>query len=158
VAEAEIPPSHETQSRAPQGASAEIYLLDEQVGFLLRQASQRHTAIFAARMVEDLTPTQWAALARLNERGPCSQNRLGRLTAMDAATIKGVVDRLVARGLAEAHSDPQDSRRLTIALTAAGRELIEQATAAAQGITEETLAPLSAGERRTIVRLLGKLK
>jgi DNA-binding MarR family transcriptional regulator len=158
VAEVEILPSEETQRPAPAGAGAKLYLLDEQVGFLLRQASQRHTGIFAARMVEDLTPTQWAALARLNERGPCSQNLLGRLTAMDAATIKGVVDRLVARGLAAAHSDPQDSRRLTIALTEAGRVVVERATPAALQITQATLAPLSAGERRTFVRLLGKLK
>jgi DNA-binding MarR family transcriptional regulator len=133
-------------------------LLDEQVGFLLRQASQRHTAIFAARMVEDITPTQWAALARLNERGPCSQNLLGRLTAMDAATIKGVVDRLVSRGLAETRPDQEDSRRLTIALTEAGRDLVARTRSAAQRITKETLAPLRAAERRTIVKLLGKLK
>jgi DNA-binding MarR family transcriptional regulator len=138
--------------------SSEQYLLDEQVGFLLRQASQRHTAIFAARILEELTPTQWAALARLNERGPCSQNLLGRLTAMDAATIKGVVERLVVRGLAEAHADPQDQRRLTILLTDAGHQVVERASPAALAITEETLAPLSAGERRTIVRLLGKVK
>jgi DNA-binding MarR family transcriptional regulator len=77
---------------------------------------------------------------------------------MDAATIKGVVDRLAARGLAEAHSDRQDGRRLTIALTEAGREVVGRATPPALEITEATLAPLSAGERRTIVRLLGKLK
>jgi DNA-binding MarR family transcriptional regulator len=133
-------------------------LLDEQVGFLLRQASQRHTAIFAARMVEDLTPTQWAALARLHDGGPCSQNLLGRLTAMDAATIKGVVERLVARGLAETRADPQDQRRLTIALTEAGHALVDRATPAAREITEATLSPLSGSERRAIVRLLAKLK
>ena len=142
----------------PLGPDTKPYLLDEQVGFLLRQASQRHTAIFAARMMDDLTPTQWAALARLNERGPCSQNLLGRLTAMDAATIKGVVDRLVSRGLAETRPDPQDTRRLTIALTAAGRELVGRAASVAHRITEETLAPLGASERRAIVKLLAKLK
>ncbi len=139
-------------------ASNKAYHLDEQVGFLLRQASQRHAAIFAARMIEDLTPTQWAALARLGERGPCSQNQLGRLTAMDAATIKGVVDRLVARGLAETRADRQDSRRLTIALTEAGQALVGRAVAAAHKITEATLAPLSTVERRSIMKLLNKLK
>ena len=49
------------------------YVLDEQVGFVLRQAQQRHTTIFAAEMIEDLTPTQWAALAKLRELGDCSQ-------------------------------------------------------------------------------------
>ena len=62
------------------------YLLDAQVGYMLRQAHQRHTTIFASLMVDGLTPTQWAALAKLKEIGPSSQNLLGRLTAMDAAT------------------------------------------------------------------------
>jgi DNA-binding MarR family transcriptional regulator len=155
---AEAQTQRAAEIKAGSERSSEQYLLDEQVGFLLRQASQRHTAIFAARILEELTPTQWAALARLNERGPCSQNLLGRLTAMDAATIKGVVERLVVRGLAEARADPQDQRRLTILLTDAGHQLVERASPAALAITEETLAPLSAGERRTIVRLLGKVK
>jgi MarR family transcriptional regulator, lower aerobic nicotinate degradation pathway regulator len=157
VAEVHSPPAAGTVPE-DDASDAKRYLLDEQVGFLLRQASQRHTAIFAARIIEDLTPTQWAALARLNERGPCSQNLLGRLTAMDAATIKGVVDRLVSRALAETRSDPQDNRRLTIALTDAGRTLVERTTPAAHAITAATLAPLSGSERRAIVRLLGKLK
>jgi DNA-binding MarR family transcriptional regulator len=159
VAEALNPPLDEVAAgAAPAPATGKRYLLDEQVGFLLRQASQRYTAIFARRMIEDLTPTQWAALARLNERGPCSQNLLGRLTAMDAATIKGVVDRLVSRSLAETRSDPHDSRRLMVELTDAGRSLVQRATSAALEITERTLGPLSASERRVIVKLLGKLK
>ena len=52
---------------------------------VLRQAQQRHTTLFAAEMIEGLTPTQWAALVKLQEYGTCtcSQNHLGRLTAMD---------------------------------------------------------------------------
>ena len=65
------------------------YVLDSQVGFVLRQVLQRHATIFVAQMGEDLTMTQWAALSKLYELGPCSQNLLGRYTAMDAATIKG---------------------------------------------------------------------
>lgn len=43
------------------------YVLDEQVGFLMRIAMQRHTSIFTSRMVEGLTQTQFAALAKLYE-------------------------------------------------------------------------------------------
>src|ERR1019366_9147390 len=64
------------------------YVLDDQVGFLLRVALQRHTSIFMARMIEGLTQTQFAALAKLYEVGPCSQNHLGRLIYLDAATIR----------------------------------------------------------------------
>src|SRR5215470_19298033 len=86
------------------------YVLDEQVGFILRQVWQRHSSIFARDIGTNLTPTQWAALSKLAETGPCSQNQLGRFTAMDVATIKGVIDRLSARGLTETNSDPEDGR------------------------------------------------
>jgi hypothetical protein len=89
----------------------EDYILDAQIGFVLRQAHQRHATIFASRMIEDLTPTQWAALAKLKEIGPSSQNLLGRLTAMDAATIKGVIDRLTKRGFTRTKPDPVCSSR-----------------------------------------------
>ena len=70
------------------------YRLDDQAGYLLRLASQRHAAIFQSLTLEGLTPTQFSALIRISEQGQCSQNHLGRLAAMDVATIKGVADRL----------------------------------------------------------------
>lgn len=133
------------------------YVLDEQVGFLMRVAMQRHTAIFTARMVEALTQTQFAALAKLYEVGPCSQNYLGRLIYLDAATIKGVVDRLSARGFVTALNDPNDRRRRAVTLTERGREVTEEAMKVAAEITAATLAPLTTDEQRLVVRLLKKL-
>ena len=74
------------------------YRLEDQVGHLMRRAQQRHLAVFAG-VIPELTTMQFAALAKLAEQGALSQNQLGRATAMDAATIKGVVGRLVARRL-----------------------------------------------------------
>lgn len=124
----------------PEGAAAASapYVLDEQVGFILRQVSQRHAAIFAARIGGDVTPTQWAVLAKVHEVGPTSQNQLGRMTAMDVATIKGVVDRLRQRGLIGTHPDPADTRRRLVVLTRSGRALAEARFAAALAISEET--------------------
>ncbi|OAF10413.1 MULTISPECIES: MarR family winged helix-turn-helix transcriptional regulator [Bradyrhizobium] len=134
------------------------YVLDEQVGFILRQVWQRHSAIFARDIGTNLTPTQWAALSKLAETGPCSQNQLGRLTAMDVATIKGVIDRLSARGLTETSQDPEDGRRLVVSLTRAGQQLAEKVAPNALAITRETLAPLDAKERETLMALLNKLR
>src|SRR5271169_650799 len=119
------------------------YVLDDQVGFLLRVAPQRHTAIFTARMIEGLTQTQFAALSKLHEAGPCSQNQLGRLIYFDAATIKGVVDRLSAHGLVSALADPIDRRRRAVELTARGRAVTQAAMRVAAAITAATLEPLS---------------
>ena len=104
----------------PEAGHGENYLLDAQIGFVLRQAHQRHTTIFASLMIDGMTPTQWAALAKLKEIGPSSQNLLGRLTAMDAATIKGVIDRLSKRGFTRTKPDPVDGRRLLVTLTDKG--------------------------------------
>ncbi|MGL4558929.1 MAG: MarR family winged helix-turn-helix transcriptional regulator [Afipia sp.] len=136
----------------------QLYVLEDQIGFVLRQVSQRHASIFAKEIGINLTPTQWAALAKLTETGPCSQNQLGRLTAMDVATIKGVIDRLTARGLTETSSDPQDGRRLLVSLTRAGQALAEKAAPNALAISKETLAPLDVKEREIFVALLNKLR
>ena len=134
------------------------YVLDEQVGFILRQVWQRHSSIFSRDIGTNLTPTQWAALSKLAETGPCSQNQLGRLTAMDVATIKGVIDRLTARGLTETSADPQDGRRLLVSLTRAGQQLAEKTAPLALAISKETLAPLDAKERETLLGLLSRLR
>jgi len=134
----------------------ESYRLQDQVGFILRKAHQRHVAIFAAR-IGDLTPPQFAALARLREAGETSQNQLGALVAMDAATIKGVIDRLKARGLVTLTRHAGDRRRLMVGLTAEGREAVDRLLPLAKAITAETLAPLSAREAETLTKLLAKI-
>lgn len=133
------------------------YVLDDQVGYLLRLASQRHTAIFQTRMTHDLTPTQFAVLMRLGEVGSGSQNHLGRLTAMDVATVKGVVDRLYAKGLVTFAVDAADARRRLIALSEAGRAILDELKICGTAITRETLAPLAERERAVFVDLLRKL-
>ena len=108
-------------------------------------------------MIAGLTPTQFAALVQLDDAGPCSQNHLGRLTAMDIATIKGVVERLRSRGLVTIEADRQDRRRRSLALSDAGRDLVQQARSHAITITAQTLAPLSADEARQLLALLSRI-
>lgn len=136
-------------------ASAD-YSLDDQVGFILRRAHQRATAIFQEHFGE-LTPTQWAVLARLHSAGPASQNSLGRMTGMDAATMQGVVRRLMQRGLVTRSSDPTDRRRLTLSLTEAGRDVVVSSQAKGLAVSRETLSPLNPKERETLLRLLQRL-
>ncbi len=133
------------------------YKLDQQIGFILRKANQRHTAIFASMIPGDLTPMQLAAMAKLNELGECSQNRLGRLVAIDAATIKGVVDRLAARGLLTTRPDATDRRRTIVSLSPTGRELSTEAFETAKRITAATLEPLTGDEQRLLLSLLSKI-
>ena len=152
-----LPRKQKSTALRAKSARQPRYVIDEQVGFLMRVAMQRHTAIFMSRMIAGLTQTQFAALAKLHEVGPCSQNQLGRLIFLDAATAKGVVDRLAARRLITALPDPHDRRRRAIALTKLGRSVAVQAMQVARRITRETLVPLTAAEQRSVLRLLKKL-
>lgn len=141
---------------ARENAAAGEYRLDEQIGFLLRKANQRHLAIFA-RHIPDLTPPQFAALAKLWEVGETSQNQLGQLVAMDAATVKGVIDRLRARDLVEIAEHESDRRRIVVSLSAKGRTMIGGLVEEAARITAETIEPLTQRETATLARLLAKL-
>ena len=133
------------------------YNLDEQVGYLLRLASQRHSMIFLQQISEDLTPTQFSTLIRISEGGDLSQNHLGRMASMDVATIKGVVDRLKAKELIQSRADKDDKRRSLISLSAKGRELIDVLKEDGARISENTLAPLRNSERKTLINLLLKI-
>lgn len=133
------------------------YALDAQVGFLLRRAQQRHLSIFAALMAEGLTAQQFAALAKLSETGPTSQNALGRQTAMDNSTINGVVKRLHQRGLVEKFPAPEDNRLHMLRLTAEGARVHARVLPLAIEITRLTLAPLSRSEQQSLLRILRKI-
>lgn len=132
------------------------YNLEDQIGYKLRLAHQRHVELFS-RMMPDATPTQFAVLARLREIGAISQNHLGRLVGLDAATTKGVVDRLRAKGLIRTDKSATDLRRLEISLTDQGHEFAEKAVQTAQEITRATAANLSKRELERLLALLDKL-
>lgn len=132
------------------------YALDDQVGYLLRRVTQRHLAIFA-EAIPDVTTTQFAVLARLAQMGPLSQNHLGRETSMDAATIKGVVDRLSKLGLTATRPDPDDRRRLTVSLTDQGARLFATRVQTGLNVSASTLAPLDPEEQAVFLALLARL-
>ena len=133
------------------------YDLDEQVGYLLRLANQRHVVIFQETVSENLTPTQFSTLMRVAEHGALSQNHLGRLAAMDTATIKGVVDRLKEKGLLVTNPDPNDKRRFIISLTPQGNAMTKKLRDDGRMISERTLSPLKQAEQKKLLELLRKI-
>jgi DNA-binding MarR family transcriptional regulator len=136
---------------------AHSYRLDDAPGFLLRVALRTHTAIFAAKMIEELTAPQFSTLAKLREVGPCSQNHLGRLIHYDSATITGVLNRLKSRGFIKSAEDPLDPRRREIDLTDKGRRVADAAIETVGEISNETFAPLTREEFRTLTEILKKI-
>lgn len=136
--------------------AAPEYRLEEQIGFKLRLANQKHLEVFA-RLMPDVTPTQFAVMAKLRDEGTISQNHLGRLVGMDAATTKGVVDRLRKKGLLQSTPSQTDMRRLEISLTEEGQAFAEEAVVTAREISRQTVGNLTPREVERLLGLLDKL-
>lgn len=133
------------------------YLVEEQIGFLLRLAFQYHTAIFMSHMVADLTQTQYATLSRIHRCLECSQADLVGGLELDSATINGVVSRMRARGLLAIAADPSDRRRQFLSLTAKGKKVMEQAESVGREVSEKTLELLTPTEQARLIQLLHKM-
>lgn len=132
--------------------------IDSHVGVLLRYAQQRALRnLTEAIRGSNLTPMQVSVLARLTERGPTTQNKLGRSLAMEPANVRDVVQRLHRRGLVALDPIPADRRVLRVSLTPAGAALLAEVWPKAEAANQRTLAPLSAAERETLAALLHAL-
>jgi len=155
--ETEQPEAGPDATSAPAVAAAD-YSLDASAGHMLRRAHQRYQSLFQEHASGlGLTGPQFAALLRLSEMGRATQNHLGRLAAMDSATVQGVVRRLLARGLVHSTADPQDRRSRVLTITTEGAALLRAAQAAGRRANEAVLAPLTATERRQLLALLKRV-
>ncbi|MEP3277242.1 MAG: MarR family transcriptional regulator [Stappiaceae bacterium] len=130
--------------------------VDDQIGFKLRIANQRYLEIIAS-VVPELTPAQFTVLAKLAEEGSVSQNQLGRLVAMDAATIKGVVDRLREKGCVNSAPSETDMRRRIISLSEQGKVHLHNAAERVQEVSDKTLTKLNQAEREHLLVLLDRI-
>jgi DNA-binding MarR family transcriptional regulator len=100
-----------------------------------------------ARQVElaltsiDLTLPQYRVLGIL-DAGPEASSVLAEKLAVSRPSVTGVVDGLVARGLARRDHDTTDRRRIGIELTDDGRHLLTQADAEVERRLDELAAHL----------------
>jgi DNA-binding MarR family transcriptional regulator len=126
---------------------------------LARRFHQISTALFDVEMRRsglDLTPVQYAALVAVQEQPAIDQATLAGLIAYDRTTIGGVVDRLVEKGFIIRQTSARDRRAKVLTSSPEGKEIIEQAHAAAMRAQETLVTGLSPAETDELVRLLEK--
>ncbi len=132
--------------------------LESRIGHVLRRAYQRHVAIFQQAMAEyKLTAAQFIVLATLAERGACSQSDLVRHTAIDQATIRGIIDRLKVRGYLTTMGCSSDGRKVTVGLTPSGEDVTSGASTHVDEISELTYNGLNDAERVALLYLLRRV-
>lgn len=143
------------QSHAPH---RDDYDFTEQVGHLLRRAYQRHVAIFQQTIPDSqLTAGQFVVLCAIQAHTSCSLSEIARATAIDQATVRGIIERLKSRELIKVSHDARDRRKVVVLLTPAGQALIADVVPFALDISERTMRGLNPAERVALLYLLRKM-
>ncbi|MCB7137085.1 MarR family winged helix-turn-helix transcriptional regulator [Cellulosimicrobium marinum] len=148
--------AHEDEGRGP-GVQAERLSLVEQVD----DAGQVLGETFLAQRLEPiltmpLTVQQLRALAVLQLDGPAGAHHLADVLGVSGATVTGIVDRLVAAGMAERHADPSDGRVRVVAATARGADAVRR-LAAREEPTQHLLERLDLDDLRALARGIAAL-
>jgi DNA-binding MarR family transcriptional regulator len=98
-----------------------------------------------------------ATLRRTGEPYELTPTELMDQTMVTSGAVTKRLDRLEGAGLVERRVSDGDRRSRIVVLTEKGRELIDRAAPEHFANEARLLEPLSAGERATLARLLGKL-
>lgn len=128
-------------------------------GHLARRFQQLASAVFHAQMEAtgcDLTSVQYAALATVARRPRIDQATLANEIAYDRATITGVVDRLLKKGLLSRTVNEADRRARELQVTEEGAALLQAIEPAVDRAQQAITARLTAREAEQLMTLLGK--
>ena len=96
-------------------------------------------------------------LTSLAEQGDASQAALGRRLWIDRSDLHAIVTELERDGLVARVRDVQDRRRNVVTLTTAGATALARLDERVEAAQRDLLEPLSATERRELLRLLERL-
>ncbi|QJC50976.1 winged helix-turn-helix transcriptional regulator [Paenibacillus albicereus] len=132
--------------------------LDDSIGFLLGAAYRKVSLTLLQQLRDwDITPEQWAMLARICERGGRIQRELGELTGKDKPTTTRILELLEAKGLIVKRADPKDRRSQRIYATEQGERLLAETTPVERAALDIGLGALLEEERAQLRALLQRI-
>ncbi len=104
-----------------------------------------------------LTGPQLVCLRYIAKQGQTTPGAVAREVSLSQATITGIIDRLVARGLVTRLRGDQDRRQVAISVTDEGRALVERAPYPLQESFLERLSREDAQTQQTILETLERV-
>jgi DNA-binding MarR family transcriptional regulator len=100
----------------------------------------------------------WKIVTVLGAFGPLSASQINSHTSLEMDKVTRIVDRLIEQGLATRVQDPDDRRRVVIALSARGKRVNAQIEQMIVDMEREFLIVLSRDERDSFYMLLDRLQ
>jgi DNA-binding MarR family transcriptional regulator len=135
--------------------------IEQQICYAMHTTVRAFDAVYRDLLAEHgLSYPQYIALMAVGEHGPLTVGALGEVMRLDSGTLSPLLKRMAAAGLVDRSRDPDDERRVLVALTDGGRERLASVAhvpltiAARSGLTLPQLAEL----RVTLERLTSTLE
>ena len=100
----------------------------------------------------DLSPSQTAALATIERRGPLTPSELAQYERIQRPTATRVLARLEEAGLVTRAADPADGRSSLVSLSRDGRALLERVRTRKDAFLAQRLDRLDTADRATLER------
>jgi len=94
-------------------------------------------------LAHDLSAAQYRALVVLASRGPQRMIDLAHLLGVEPSSLGRMCERLVRKGFVRRRRSRSDRRIVVASLSAEGRRVLDEATAARRAVIREALAVLS---------------
>jgi DNA-binding MarR family transcriptional regulator len=131
----------------------------DQLVFLLAKHGQiMNLRLRQALDVSGLSPRHGAALMRLAQAGPTSQQGLIEALAVDASALVAILNDLERDGLVERRRDPADRRRHIVQITSSGTRAVRAVEQAIAEVERDAFADLDQAEVAQLQRLLGRIR
>jgi len=134
------------------------YIIEESIGYIIRQAQLALHRTIDVRMAElDLTALQWVPLLMLAHQKGQTAAELSRCLGVDTSSMTRMLDRLEAKGLLVRKRSVEDRRVIFLELTDEGRLLSGHIPFVMAASLNRHLRGFSKSELEELKRLLRKL-
>jgi DNA-binding MarR family transcriptional regulator len=135
-------------ARELENAVTELLLVTGQLTRRLRAVSNRR----------ELTWSQVAIMARLEEAGPMTTAELARAEAVKPQSMGGTLAVMEEEGLVERQPHPTDGRQILVALTLLGRETREQVSLAKREWLLAAVGKLTSAEQEILIKAVDLIR
>lgn len=135
-----------------------VRLIESALAIIVAWASRREFQQEAMRRARcDLSAGHAALLSRLGSAGPLRVGELAAMLGLDNSTVTPQAQRLERAGLITRQPDPKDGRVAMLAITDAGRQLLERLHRSRREMLLEKLRDWTPSDRAAVAAALSRL-
>ncbi len=124
---------------------------------LLKLARAYHDATASFEQASGMTAARWRLLFLVDQLGECTQRELIALVRVDPGPVTRTLKSLEQDGLVVRRTDRDDARYTRVALTAAGRRLVERVMVVREAFLERMVAGAEPADVDAFLRVLDRI-